>query len=454
MALKSLSSMQRRFSRDARLAEAYGSFMRDYERLGHMTRLLALEIRCEDAWYLPHHAVIQASGDKWKLRVVFDASRKTREGHCLNDFLWAGPPLESDLSLILLNWRKYRFAFTADIVKILRQVLVKREDQDLQRIVWAPTADASPVDYRLHTVTYGTTCAPYLAIRMLSQLVIDEGEVNLPLGAECLKAETYVDDTFAGAEDLSTAVQKRLELIELLRLGGLELDKWSANHPDLLPPQARQNSPKEIDGDALVKTFGIHWTPSQDDFKFRAADVEEMSTAATKRFILSNIARLFDPLGWLAPITVTAKVLMQDLWIQKCYWDSPLPAEFRERWHTHCTSLTQLPPLSIHRWLGVASSRSYQIHGFSDASPRAYAAVAYLRINEGNGRFSVSLLAAKNKVAPVKTISIPNLELCGAALLVKLLCHVRKLEFLSSLPVYAWSDSQIVLQWLRKHPCH
>ncbi|XP_046615391.1 uncharacterized protein LOC124302865 [Neodiprion virginianus] len=92
MALKSLSGMQRRLSRDARLAEAYGSFMRDYERLGHMTRVPASEIRCEEAWYLPHHAVIQASGDKWKLRVVFDASRKTREGHCLNNFLWSGPP--------------------------------------------------------------------------------------------------------------------------------------------------------------------------------------------------------------------------------------------------------------------------------------------------------------------------------------------------------------------------
>nr|XP_046491129.1 uncharacterized protein LOC124223330 [Neodiprion pinetum] len=275
MALKSLSSMQRRFSREARLVEAYGSFMRDYERLGHMTRLPASEIRCEDAWYLPHHAVIQASGDKWKLRVVFDDSRKTREGHCLNDFWWARPPLQSDpLELAKIPFCVHR-----------------RHSENIP---------ASPGQAR--RPGFAENC-----------LVIEEGEVNLPLGAECLKAETYVDDTFAGAEDLSTAVQKRFELIELLRLGGLELDKWSANHPDLLPPQARQNSPKEIDGDALVKTFGIHWIPSQDDFKFRAADVEEMSTAATKRFILSNIARLFDPLGWLAPITVTAKLLMQDL---------------------------------------------------------------------------------------------------------------------------------------------
>ena len=151
---------------------------------------------------------------------------------------------------------------------------------------------------------------------------------------------------------------------------------------------------------------------------------------------------------------MTAKIWMQDLWLQKCEWDSPLPAELRERWYAYCKSLSNLPSLSVDRWLGVAASRSYQVHGFSDASSRAYAAAVYIRIDEGDSRFSVSLLAAKTKVAPVKTISIPNLELCGAALLVKLICHVRKLDFLTALPVFAWSDSQIVLNWLRKHPCN
>ena len=449
MALGSLTTMHRRFARDPTIAEGYRDFMGHYEQMGHMTPIPASEVQRENAWYLPHHAVVQAS----KLRVVFDASRRTRDGQSLNDFLFTGAPLQSDLSLVLLNWRRYLFAFTADMVKMFRQIRVKPEDQDLQRIVWAPTADSVPVHFRLTTVTYGTACAPFLAIRTLLQLVEDEG-AKFPNGAECLKSETYVDDTFAGADELSTAVQKRVELMKLLDSAGISLDKWAANHPELLPPQAQQVLAKQIDVDKSVKTLGVHWNPAQDQFRFNISDVAVLSEASTKRSILSSIARLFDPLGWLSPITVTAKILLQDLWIQKCEWDSPVPAELRERWYAYCKSLSDLPSLSMDRWLGVGSNRSYQIHGFSDASSRAYAAAVYLRINEGDDRFSVSLLAAKSKVAPVKTVSIPNLELCGAALLVKLVCHVRKLDFLGALPVFAWSDSQIVLNWLRKHPCH
>ncbi|XP_031781161.1 uncharacterized protein LOC103316074 [Nasonia vitripennis] len=388
MALGSLQSLHRRFARDPKVAHTYREFLKEYEDLGHMVRVPESEIRREGAWYLPHHPVVLYLLLKMKIRVVFDASRRTRD---------------------------------ADIVKMFRQIKVQREYQDFQRIVWAPTADSPPVDYRLTTVTYGTT---------------------------------YVDDTFAGSDELSTAVQKRVELTKLLGSAGIYLDKWAVNHPELLPPQTGQGPAKEIDMDESVKTLGVHWNPAQDKFGFSVSDITELSKASTKRSILSNIARLFDPLGWLSPVTVTAKVLMQDLWIQKCDWDTPLPEDFRERWYAYCKSLSELPSLSIDRWLGVTSTRSYQLHGFSDASSRAYAAAVYLRVDKGDGTFSVSLLAAKTKVSPVKTVSIPNLELCGAALLVKLLCHVRKLDFLSATPVFAWSDSQIVLTWLRKHPCH
>ncbi|XP_046143144.1 uncharacterized protein LOC123988150 [Osmia bicornis bicornis] len=456
MAMGSLAHMYRRFARDPKLALAYREFMTVYENLGHMERVPASELDNSRAWYLPHHAVVQSTPLKWKIRVVFDASRKTRDGHCLNDFLLAGPALQRDLSLILLNWRRYRFVFTADVVKMFRQICVARNDQDLQRIVWAPSSSEMPVVYRLTTVTYGTACAPYLAIRTLLQLAEDE-KSRFPLGAQCLEFNTYVDDTFSGADELSIALRTRQELIELLKSAGVELDKWAANHSDLLPPNAQQpgkEESKSINLDESVKTLGVQWNPHHDEFRFTTSGFKDLSREVTKRDVLSNIARLFDPLGWLAPVTISAKILMQDLWILKVGWDSVLPVEVQDRWSEYCNSLSAMPALSINRWLGASCDSGSQIHGFSDASSRAYAAAVYIRINEADDRFRVVLLAAKSKVAPIKTVSIPNLELCGAVLLVKLLRHVRKLDFLQSIPVFAWSDSQIVLMWLRKHPCH
>jgi hypothetical protein len=163
MAAGSLHHMHRRFNRDPELAKDYREFMEAYERLGHMERVPAKDLSASKAWYLPHHAVVSTTTNKRKIRVVFDASRQTREELCLNDFLLPGPPLQGDLPLILANWRHYRFAFTADIVKMFRQIQVDPADQDLQRIVWAPRSDLKPVEYRLKTVTYGTSCAPYLA---------------------------------------------------------------------------------------------------------------------------------------------------------------------------------------------------------------------------------------------------------------------------------------------------
>ncbi|XP_043501619.1 uncharacterized protein LOC122523813 [Polistes fuscatus] len=451
MALSSLVCLHRRFARDSRLAQAYRDFMRVYEELGHMSRVPRSEVLRREAWYLPHHAVVQQDESRWKLRV--DASRRTRDEHSLNSFLLTGPPLQSDLSLILLNWRRYRVAFTADIVKMFRQIRVEPEHQDYQRIIWSPDAASEPVEFRSNTVTYGTACAPYLAIRTLSQLVRDEGS-RYPLVSRCLESETYVDDTFAGADYIPTAVRKRDERVKLLDSVGIQLDKWVANSIEVLPDSARPGVEKHIEGDQTVKTLEVRWVPEQDEFRFDAASVADLAAAHTKRSVLSNIARLFDPLGLLSTVTVVAKILMQNMWLLKCYWDSPLPSELREGWYQYCQGLVTLPSLFVGRWLGGTSNSYYQIHGFSDASSRAYAAVVYLRIDKCDGRCQVSLLASKSKVAPVKTVSIPNLELCGAALLVKLIRHLTSLDFLQKRPIFAWSDSQIVLTWLRKHPCH
>ena len=454
IAMGSLSHIHRRFFREPQLASAYRDFMKTYEELGHMERIPEQELATEGAWYLPHHAVVQTT-PHWKLRIVFDASRRARDQRCLNEFLRPGPPLQSDLSLVLLNWQRYRFAFTADIVKMFRQIRVHPEDQDFQRILWTPNPGSPPVEYRLTTVTYGTACAPYLAIRTLLQLAQDEQQ-RFSLGSKCLKANTYVDDTFSGAHEIVVAIQKRDELRSLLRTAGIELDKWAANSSELLPIPSNPDESevnKQINLDETVKTLGVRWMPARDSFGF-TAKTSDLFIRCTKRTVLSNIARLYDPLGWLTPVVLVAKIIMQDLWILKIDWDSQLPEEIRKRWQDYCSSLVDVTLLSVDRWLGTVPNSRCVIHGFADASSRAYAAVIYLRIELPNDQVRVSLLSAKSKLSPVKTLSIPYLELNGAALLVTLIRHIRKLDYFKALSVVAWSDSQIVLGWLRKHPCH
>ena len=109
-----------------------------------------------------------------------------------------GPKLQKDLATVIMQWRQYRYVFTADIVKMYRQILV--DSKDYQRIVWQPNLDEPITDYRLLTVTYGTAVAPYLALRVLEQLVDDEGAA-FPLAVPVLRHQTYVDDCAFAADN-------------------------------------------------------------------------------------------------------------------------------------------------------------------------------------------------------------------------------------------------------------
>ncbi|XP_066581197.1 uncharacterized protein [Prorops nasuta] len=338
----------------------YHKFMHEYERLGHMRLIPENVLASQRVWYLPHHAVVQPGLTKSKLRVVFDASRRTAEQHCLNNFLLACPSLQQDLPLILLNWRQYGFVFTADIIKMFRQINIANRDQDLQRIIWSPTLDDAPRHYRLTKVTYGTTSAPYLAIRTLIQLASDEGH-RYPLGAHCLMNQMYVDDVFSGANNLNEVKKIRDQLIGILQSAGIE----------------------------LAITFDAYMT--------------------------------------------------QDLWIMKIDWDVALSSDLLKRWTAYCNNFVRITEISVSRWLGPIPTAKLELRGFADASMRA---------DNVNGEVWVKLLITKSKIAPVKTVSIPKLELCGAVLLVKLLKYIRKLNLFKDLSITAWSDSRDALAWI------
>lgn len=452
-AAKWLEKLQRKFTREPDLIEQYYDFMTEYIRLQHMVPTTFNAPDSTPAVFLPHHPVIKDSSTT-RLRVVFNASSKTSNGTSLNDHMMVGPKLQSDLPSIILRWRQHQFALTADITKMYRQILVDPEDQRYQQILWKLTPDAPVTPYKLVTVTYGTASAPFLAMRVLKQLADDE-ELKFPQAASIVRDNFYVDDVLFGANDPTVANQLRKELEELLTRGGFTLRKWMSSHKSLLDktPESDQEKTKmrSFDSTESVKILGIGWVPTSDSFCFNA--LEPTRSKNTKRSVLSITAQLFDPLGWLSPVIICAKIFMQELWIAALDWDDELSPEHSEKWNDYCRRLPELQAISIPRWNHLENNKtSCELHGFADASTRAYAAVVYLRTTNQQKEVNISLLTAKSKVAPIKTISVPRLELCAAVLLAKLLEFVQKATRLQSCTTYAWTDSTVVRAWLKQHP--
>ena len=195
IARKSLDIVRRRMSRDNAFREQYEAFMSQYESHRYM-KYLAKGTSCSQGYSvsIPHHAVWQASDRGKKLRVVFDASRRLPSGEALNKLLLPGPSLQTDLLSVILGWRRHKIVFSAYIKMIYRQILVRPEDMDLQRILWQQSEDPEPKHYRLLTLTYGMNCAPYLALRTLAQLARDEGP-RFPKAAHVLLQDTYENNS-------------------------------------------------------------------------------------------------------------------------------------------------------------------------------------------------------------------------------------------------------------------
>ncbi|XP_073955703.1 uncharacterized protein [Choristoneura fumiferana] len=342
-----------------------------------------------------------------------------------------------------------------------RMVRVADEDADFQRIVWREDPAKEVQDYKLLTVTFGTAAAPYLAVKALNQVAKDH-KMEFPLAADKVEREFYMDDLMSGAQTLEQGIKLYKEMSALLKKGGFLLQKWSSNNQDLITeiyrnekqPDPNNNEDKnlEIKEDNIVKILGLTWNKSHDELQY-SVKLPPLSKPITKRKIISDVARLFDPLGWIAPCVITAKVFIQRLWITGVGWDEEPSTDIIGDWLKYREELLQLTNFRLPRWLKTRMDDSLvELHGFCDASNVAYAAVVYLRIVSTSGDIHVNLIGAKTKVAPVKQVSIPRLELCGAALLAKLLAEIAEVMDIPKTQTRAWTDSTVVLAWLNKHP--
>ncbi|XP_077260813.1 uncharacterized protein LOC143896692 [Temnothorax americanus] len=298
IAEKYLNGLIRRFDAHPAQRDEYSEFLREYEALGHMREVPASDSNDTQCVFIPHHPVIREDSKTTHLRVVFNASCPSSNGSSLNDHLLSGPKLQPDLPVVILQWRQHRFVYTADATKMYRQILVDPRDVTYQRILWRKIPSEPLREYMLLTVTYGTAAAPFLALRVLEQLVIDEGQA-FPLAVIILRKKKYIDEVLIGAHKRGCLRQARTQLIAHLKKGGFELRKWASNDSELLSDIDSANHGlacnKILQTDEHLKILGISWNPAREVFQYRVAIKAHIPK--TKRTILSMIAKLFDPLG-------------------------------------------------------------------------------------------------------------------------------------------------------------
>ncbi|GFW18572.1 integrase catalytic domain-containing protein [Trichonephila clavipes] len=213
MALRRLNSLWRRLVQDPKILELYRNFIHEYLEMGHMEEVGEDEDSAI-VYYLPHHGVYRQESKTTPLRVVFNASSITTSGESLNSLQLNGGVIQRDLFSILLNFRARKFAINYGYLR-----------------------------HQEYT---------YLATRSLKQLAIDDGD-KYPLAAEVIMSDVYMDDLLTGADDLESGRKLQVQLVSMLKGAGMELHKWSASNPLLIPDSMCQV--KDLSHSSSTKTL-------------------------------------------------------------------------------------------------------------------------------------------------------------------------------------------------------
>ncbi|XP_064642864.1 uncharacterized protein LOC135497084 [Lineus longissimus] len=404
----------------------------------------------EPCWYLPHFPVIREQKATTKVRIVLDSAAKFKDVS-LNDAMLPGPKLQRDLTDILLTFRVGPVALVGDIKEMFPQVRLLPEDQTYHRVLWRKLGSDNPLlEYKAARLTFGDRASPFLAQYVLkthAERMIDV----YPAAARACIEDTYMDDEMTNTQNVEEGIGVRKDSTAMLHDGGFQIRQWCSNKIEVLEGVPEEDRVAGIDFETeelpCIKTLGVNWDAKNDTLGYTHTPVEEVPI--TKRTLLSKVAKLFDPLQLLAPFVIRAKMLQQEAWMLDLGWDDPFPPSLADKVQSWIDELLEVTEFKVPRWYYQPDSTGWALHVFVDASSKAYAAVIFARSTYSDSGVLVRLVIAKAKVAPVKAVSIPRLELMAALLGMKLGLRVAKALHCEKSEIVFWTDSMDTLYWLR-----
>ncbi|XP_032401557.1 uncharacterized protein LOC116707960 [Xiphophorus hellerii] len=452
--IRRFHSLKHNLERKPEMSQHFFSFMEKIFENGHAEVAPLLKLN-QERWYLPIFGVYHPK-KPGNIRVVFDSSAQ-HQGVSLNDVLLKGPDLNNLLLGVLMRFRKEAIAITADIKQMFHSFLVREEDRNFLRFFWFRDNDPTQevIEYRMTVHVFGNSPSPAVAIYCLRQAAM-EGEPHHDPGVkDFVNRDFYVDDALKSFSTVKGAVSLLKNTQDVLANSNLRLHKIASNNKEVMeafPAEDRANDLKDLDlsSDVLPeqRRLGLNWNLESDAFVFKIDQVEK---PFTRRGVLSVVNSVYDPLGFVAPVTIQGKYILRELTQQRVDWDSRLPDMMEEQWMIWRDSLQDLSSLKIPRpytEVSLSTAKTRELCVFSDASTKAIAAVAYLKVVNEAGNIQTGFVMGKAKLAPRPEHTVPRLELCAAVLAVELA------DFISSeLDVYVdattfYTDSKVVLGYI------
>ncbi len=397
-------------------------------------------------YLMPHFPVVNLEKKTTPVRVVMDCKVE------LNKYLLAGPNLLNEVPAVLLRFRSGLYTFSGDVKRMFLRIYLPEEDRPFHCFLWRlPTGELEFLQFQVHV--FGNAGSPFLALFVVKEHAKEYLEKQ-PRAVETIFHSTLVDDVLDSADTEKEARETLVAVRDIFASAGMEMAKFHSNSPMVLA--AVGETPRRgdvVDVAALgedkrapeLKTLGLCYSPDEDQFFFRPPTV--VLGRWTKRRVLKLFPRLYDPLGFLLPFSIRARIYFSSIASRDQGWDSPLPPS--KEWEKWVTQLEQLPLLRFPRCVKSAVPLRAQLHLFADASREAYAAAAYIVCFYPKTPPTSHLVAARAHVAPKKLSTIPRMELRAAELAVRLRKTVLSQLKLEVGEVTFWSDSLTVLYWLR-----
>ena len=407
-------------------------------------------------WYIPHHGIYHPRKPN-KIRVVFDCSAKYKNVS-LNGMLLQGPDLTNQLVGVLSRFRKEQVAFFGDIEKMFYRVKVPEEQQDFLRFVWWEDGDLDKEikDYRMTVHLFGAVSSPSCTNYALQKTADDNvGKYDTEV-TSILKDGFYADDLLESALNEVRAGKLLWETKAICNDGGFNLTQLGSTSReviDTIPEKDRMKGIKTLDSSTstlpVERVLGVSWCIQNDEFNFRIILKDK---PLTRRGILSSVSSIYDPLGFAAPVMLLIKRLLQKLIKDEKGWDEEISSEDRAVWEKWRSNLPSLETVSIRRCFkpkNFGKVVNATAHHFSDGSSIGYGQCSYLQLMDDHNQISVSFLMGKSRVAPLKQITIPRMELTAAVTSIKVsnLLH-EELMFVPDLEHIFWTDSQVVLGYI------